>query len=997
MIPTPNLDDRKFEDIVDEAIRLIPQYCPEWTNFNKADPGITLLELFAWMTEMVIYRLNRVPENNYLAFLNMMGIRLQPPQPARTIVRFAISEKTDLVNIPAGTRIATQPEGDTPAMVFETERDLMGLSNRLVRCMSQHAKTFQDNSSAIDGEGPAFEVFGGARSIERYLYLGDERFGSFNESSILIARFEAQSAGDRQFHELLEWEYWDGNRWREMSRPSMDLERNTTAFNGPPVFAMTSINDVETFWIRGRLFEVPRVEEETVIDTISARIEVLGEGIRPEFAISNPEGETYANLDLDKNFAPFGKEPRVDSTFYFGSKEGLVQPNTKIRIDFTLSDQQVADVARPSPDLTLRWEYHTGKRWKVLGRVKFSEGVIETENGFIDGTRCFTSNGSILFARPKDMGEAEVQAVTTFWVRCRIESGNFGQPGTYVLEDDTWIWKEENPLRPPWFRDVTFKFQEDPHPVKHVLVYNDFVFTDQSKLAATEYKPFQVFQPVAEESPTLYLGWEAPFPNDTCAVYFNVLEFEGKGGRASLRAFDDRTETYIEQRVVWEYWNGKSWSALAPRDTTENFTKAGFIEFIGPPDFRSSRRFGESLHWMRARLEMGGYDEPPRCNRVMLNAVHAQNVTTFGDTLLGASAGTPNQFFHFPRGPVLDGEVVVIREQDMPSPAELEELGQLWGTDKLAEPDADFGGFWIRWQSVDSLYDKGPRDRCYIKDIVSGELRFGDGVRGMIPPKGDKNVRARMYRVGGGQLGNVPALSISQLVKPIAFVTEVSNPYPAAGGADMETVEEAKTRAPHMLKARNRAVTVDDFEWLAREASNSVARVKCLPSTSREGEVTVIVVPRSSGADEMTEKPVPTVELLKRVRQYLNQRRLVSTVVNVVRPSYVECSLRIEIVASQRGGASDKIKKSIEKEIRRFLHPLKGWRGGKGWPFGRSLLKVDLYQVVESVDGVDLVDKIRIFDEDRGGVEVEQLRVEEDQLVHLVNVTVVEKAHDRIV
>ncbi|MCA9630660.1 MAG: hypothetical protein KC766_23475, partial [Myxococcales bacterium] len=142
--------------------------------------------------------------------------------------------------------------------------------------------------------------------------------------------------------------------------------------------------------------------------------------------------------------------------------------------------------------------------------------------------------------------------------------------------------------------------------------------------------------------------------------------------------------------------------------------------------------------------------------------------------------------------------------------------------------------------------------------------------------------------------------------------------------------------------------------------------------------------------------PVPTVELLKRVRSYLNQRRLVSTVVNVVRPSYMECSLRIEIVCAQ-SGASDKIKKTIEREVRRFVHPLKGWRSGKGWPFGRSLLKVDLYQVVESVDGVDLVDKIRIFDEDKGGVEIEQLRVAEDQLIHLVNVTVVEKAHDRIV
>jgi len=309
---------------------------------------------------------------------------------------------------------------------------------------------------------------------------------------------------------------------------------------------------------------------------------------------------------------------------------------------------------------------------------------------------------------------------------------------------------------------------------------------------------------------------------------------------------------------------------------------------------------------------------------------------------------------------------------------------------------ADQGGCGGGGRAVEGLSDRGPRDRCYVKDIVPGEVKFGDGVRGMIPPKGEKNVRARSYQVGGGGLGNVAVGAVTQLVKTLAFVTEVTNPYPAQGGCDMETVEEAKLRAPHMLKARNRAVTIDDFEWLAKEASNSVARVKCLPSTAREGEVTVIVVPRASSRDDLGEKPVPTVELLKRVRAYLNQRRLVSTVVNVVRPSYMECSLRIEIVCSQ-SGASDKIKKNIEREVRRFLHPLKGWRGGKGWPFGRSLLKVDLYQVVESVDGVDLVDKIRIFDEDKGGVEVEQLRVDEDQLVHLVNVTVVEKAHDRIV
>ena len=69
-LPTPNLDDLRFQrDLVDEARRRIIRYCPEWTDYNLSDPGITLIELFAWMTETMIYRLNRVPEKNYLKFM----------------------------------------------------------------------------------------------------------------------------------------------------------------------------------------------------------------------------------------------------------------------------------------------------------------------------------------------------------------------------------------------------------------------------------------------------------------------------------------------------------------------------------------------------------------------------------------------------------------------------------------------------------------------------------------------------------------------------------------------------------------------------------------------------------------------------------------------------------------------------------------------------------------------------------------------------------------
>ena len=82
-LPEPILDDLRFQrDLVDEARRRIIRYCPEWTDYNVSDPGITLIELFAWMTEMITYRLNLVPEKNYIRFMDLLGVQLQPANSA---------------------------------------------------------------------------------------------------------------------------------------------------------------------------------------------------------------------------------------------------------------------------------------------------------------------------------------------------------------------------------------------------------------------------------------------------------------------------------------------------------------------------------------------------------------------------------------------------------------------------------------------------------------------------------------------------------------------------------------------------------------------------------------------------------------------------------------------------------------------------------------------------------------------------------------------------
>ena len=160
-LPTPKLDDRRFQDLVDEAKRRVQQRCPEWTDHNVSDPGVTLIETFAWMTDQLLYRLNRVPDLNYVKFLELIGVTLLPPTAASTELTFRLSKaQEDWKYIPVGTEVSTprsEAVGRSPSRRPRGFRSCRARSRhssiRAERCT--YTTTSRRSSASAIGPSPA--------------------------------------------------------------------------------------------------------------------------------------------------------------------------------------------------------------------------------------------------------------------------------------------------------------------------------------------------------------------------------------------------------------------------------------------------------------------------------------------------------------------------------------------------------------------------------------------------------------------------------------------------------------------------------------------------------------------------------------------------------------------------------------------------------------------------------------------------------------------------
>ncbi len=275
LLPAPQLDDRRFQDIVDETKKRIPAYTAEWTDHNVSDPGVTLIELFAWMIDMLLYRLNQVPDKHYVRFMEMLGIRLQGPEPARAPVTFWLTATQETAAIiPAGTEVATTQTETEASIVFTTDGDFRVEPPQLAMAASHlladggQGRFVAHNLRRLSEGFSGLEVFSPRPRPNEALYFGFE-----NDLSHHILGFDTQwdPAGGAQIDPTLPpyvWEAAGGADGREWLPCEVEDDR-TRGLNSAgrilihlPPLVRRQLNSRELYWVRIRVKEISPAEVE---------------------------------------------------------------------------------------------------------------------------------------------------------------------------------------------------------------------------------------------------------------------------------------------------------------------------------------------------------------------------------------------------------------------------------------------------------------------------------------------------------------------------------------------------------------------------------------------------------------------------------------------------------------------------------------------------------------------------------------------------------------
>jgi hypothetical protein len=408
----PPIDDRTFDQILDDLRFRIPRYTKEWTNFNDSDPGMTLLQLFAWLSEMMLFRMNQVPRKNYIKFLKLLGEELEPPRPAGAHLTFVSAGSTTAEPVPERTPVAAAATDGGEPLIFETERGLDLISPLLDAVGLFNGAAFFDATAANQKPGTTFKPFGAVPSPGNALYLGFVPLPEPTEPvfpqtmTFRVFLPPKATAGKPQSCQgkptppippvTLAWEYRpkQDEEWQRLNV----LEDQTAAFTregyirveGPRQIAASTerLRDEPRLWIRvrldsglryaaGRAPEIDFLRPNTVdaVNLSTVRGEVLGESDGRPSEEFETQHRPVASLTLHVT-GPTGEEEtwtRVDDFFASKPKDAHYRLNGDSGVvQFGDGDRGRIPEAGSSV-VAVEYRYGGGKRGNTAGPGAISD------------------------------------------------------------------------------------------------------------------------------------------------------------------------------------------------------------------------------------------------------------------------------------------------------------------------------------------------------------------------------------------------------------------------------------------------------------------------------------------------------------------------------------------------------------------------------------------------------------------------------------------------
>ncbi|MGN1041776.1 MAG: hypothetical protein ACI4PJ_03510 [Acutalibacteraceae bacterium] len=981
MSNVPKFDSRSAEDIMVEIKNLAAQYTPEWSfDANSDDLGIVFSKVYSKMMENTITKYNRMSYNYYLTFLNTIGTKLRPASPAEGVITVSISPGSEPLYIEKGSSVYADADTDDGSVVYETIDSLTAVDTSIqkiyftepdsdfIGCvytapeLGGDSKEKDDESSEEDSEDSkvgSFRIFDNLYydNLQRHeIYIGDEVIFNMSKTDIEFSFYDSFSAkNQKKLPELFSdkenvvWEYYDGKNWIGIENTEKTEFGVRVRFNG--LTKPTSIMDNESRYVRCCFKKVP----DNGLSLTSIKYHTVSEELSAEDMFSG-DAEVKS-----MDFFPFEEQYTLYSDFAIKCDEALTKKGAiieilvdmqfvKVKTDaempgkkykIIMSDIDFADLDPKDIEIRkVKWEYWNGKGWALLTSDESAEKFFTVQQDMKETQRI------LKFKCPDDIESISVGSSEGNFIRARISKmkDQFDFYANYIT---------------PYIHElkIRYHYEGDGHAAREIYVNSNL---KNNKISLNKNVLQKIMVRDICKYPAMYMCLSRSLPRGMIRIMIEIEE--------GIHRFNPT--------LRWEYLaddrkGGTVWKHIEIMDNTEDFSHTDTVTLIGKSDFKKSKIFGIEGYFIRIVNPDKRYSENssiagrPVVNDIKFNAVRLIQRDTKEPEYFAIDVEEENKVCTLASKDASFTEVWV-NEIGKLTTNEQEKLLKLPPSSVEAHYD-DLGQLeelWVKWKPVPSIMAYGPDERVYEIDYSQGEIKFGDGRNGKIPPSQyNESIRVQ-YSICNGNDGNIESHEIVDFVSSIGPVEDVDNPTPIMGGVDMETIDGAAQRMFAQISSGNRIVSLDDFENAICFNDRNIYKVKCVSHTNEDSEkeigvTSIAVLPR-----EFKQGHAKFQGIKDKIWQFVDEKAPAtlsnSSGIRIFEVHYVETIIKLEIVIDDFNYYQG-VYNEIESKLKEFLNPVSGNFSHKGWNIGDFPRKELVYNYIKTVKNLKWIKSINVF------------------------------------